>query len=335
MTRNIDAWGDPRRHYAVTEPDEIGLQSNERWEHAVEAVVPDCRGAVKRTERQWNRKIRFQLSHEIGFQPKRHTIQVEVADGLPARFSMILDNASGLEALLLNQGQLKSIAAGMQFMASERENVRGKDGKIAGPASPDEIRNVRKTAEAWLKLASDNDLGKGLAEIDEDMLGAYFPYFNKVFIYWSAIGIYAALYGVPVEALTFVVLSHELAHAYTHVGLDIDGQFWPTQLFNSTDMAVVEGLAQFYTEAVCKRFAEKIPAAYTTFEDMMKQQHEIYRTHRQWIQEDDRHCGEVVRVSLIECRRSGKPMHTKDFAAIIGKHRNEISGLKGSASHTP
>lgn len=335
MTKNIDAWGDPRRHYAVTDPDEIGLRSNERWEDMVETVVPDCRGAVKRTVSQWNRKIRIQLSNEIGFQPKGHTIQVEVVDGLPAPFSAILDNASGLEALLLNQGQLKSVVAGTQFMASEREKVRSKDGKIAGPASPDEIENVRKTAEAWLKLASDNDLGKGLAEIDEDMLGAYYPYFNKVVIYWSAIGAYAALYDVPVEALTFVVLSHELAHAYTHVGLDIDGHFWPTKLFKSTDMAIVEGLAQFYTEAVCKSFAEKMPAAYTTFEGMMKQQHEIYRTHRQWIQEDDGHCGEVVRVSLVECRRSKKPMHPDDFAEILNKRRNEIAGLEGGASHTP
>ena len=70
MTRNIDAWGDPRRHYAVTEVKEIGLRSNERWEHMVEKVVPDCREAVKRAVSRWNRKIRIQLSNEIGFQLK-------------------------------------------------------------------------------------------------------------------------------------------------------------------------------------------------------------------------------------------------------------------------
>ena len=301
----------------------------------VEEVVPDCREAVKRAVRQWNRKIRIQLSNEIGFQLKGPPIQVHVVDGLPARFSAILDSASGLEALLLNQGQLKSVVAGTRFMESERENVRRKDGEIAGPAQPDEIKNVRKTAEAWLELAFDNDLGKGLAEIDEDMFGGYFLYLDKVLVYWSAIGAYAALYGVPVDALTFVVLSHELAHAYTHAGSDIDGFVWPTELFESTDVAVVEGLAQFYTEVVCKNLEEQIPDALTTFEDLMEQQHEIYRTHRQWIQGANRHSGEVVRVSLVECRRSGKPMHTKDFAEIIRKRRNEIAGLEGSALRTP
>ena len=301
----------------------------------VEKVVPDCREAVKRAVSQWNRKIRIQLSNEIGFQLKGPSIQVHVVDGLPAPFSAILDSASGLEALLLNQGQLRSVVAGTRFMESERENVRRKDGEIVGPAQPDEIENVRTTAEAWLELASDNDLGKSLAEIDEDMFGGYFLYFNKVLVYWSAIGAYAALYEVPVEALTFVVLSHELARAYTHAGSDIDGFVWPTGHFESTDVAVVEGLAQFYTEVVCKNLEEQIPDALTTFEGLMKQQHEIYRTHRQWIQEDNRHSGEVVRVSLVECRRSGKPMHSKDFAAIISKRRNEISGLKGSTLPTP
>ena len=41
------------------------------------------------------------------------------------------------------------------------------------------------------------------------------------------------------------VLAHEWGHAYTHVGLDIDGTRWPSDGFSETDKAVKEGLAQF------------------------------------------------------------------------------------------
>ena len=37
------------------------------------------------------------------------------------------------------------------------------------------------------------------------------------------------IYGFDVEALTYVVLAHELAHAYTHLGRDIDGNAWDTE----------------------------------------------------------------------------------------------------------
>jgi hypothetical protein len=61
------------------------------------------------------------------------------------------------------------------------------------------------------------------------------------------IGITARALGVSPDALTIVVLAHELAHAYAHLGRDIDNERWETEQFAKSDIDIVEGLAQFYT----------------------------------------------------------------------------------------
>jgi hypothetical protein len=43
---------------------------------------------------------------------------------------------------------------------------------------------------------------------------------------WGVIGLFSQILGLNPEALTIVVLAHELAHAYTHRTADIDGKFW-------------------------------------------------------------------------------------------------------------
>ena len=73
------------------------------------------------------------------------------------------------------------------------------------------------------------------------------------------IGIFATLMNLPVEALTLIVLIHEVAHAYTHVGQDIDNERWDTRAFAGCNLCIVEGLAQFYTESIAKKLAPRFP----------------------------------------------------------------------------
>jgi hypothetical protein len=94
--------------------------------------------------------------------------------------------------------------------------------------------------------------------IREDVLGAYFFHLRFVNLYWMAIGFIAGVLNLPVEALTVVVAAHELAHAYSHLGKDIDGVRWNTQTFSETELGIVEGLAQYYTEIVCKAIRDAI-----------------------------------------------------------------------------
>src|SRR4029077_10395808 len=44
--------------------------------------------------------------------------------------------------------------------------------------------------------------------------------------------------GCDVEDLTVVVLTHELAHAYTQLGADIEGRRWAAPLFAKAEIAL-------------------------------------------------------------------------------------------------
>lgn len=45
----------------------------------------------------------------------------------------------------------------------------------------------------------------------------------RIELYWMAHALFASAFGVRIEDLALVTLTHELAHAYTHLGRDIDG----------------------------------------------------------------------------------------------------------------
>ena len=57
--------------------------------------------------------------------------------------------------------------------------------------------------------------------------------------------LFAAAFDVRIEDLTVVTLAHELAHAYTHLGRDIDGAAWRDPGFGLSDRDVLEGGATF------------------------------------------------------------------------------------------
>ncbi len=74
--------------------------------------------------------------------------------------------------------------------------------------------------------------------------------------------LFAGAFGLRIEDLAVVTLAHELSHAYTHVGRDIDGGTWRDPGFRQSDLAVVEGLAQFYTAAVAQKLAMRAPGVF-------------------------------------------------------------------------
>ena len=83
------------------------------------------------------------------------------------------------------------------------------------------------------------------------------------------IAMVAAMLDVRIEDLTVVVLAHELTHGYTHIGRDIDGLQWADDVFCRTDRAIVEGLAQFYTEVVTNKIALRSPGPKLAYERLL------------------------------------------------------------------
>ena len=96
----------------------------------------------------------------------------------------------------------------------------------------------------------------------------------------------------------------KLAHAYTHLGKDIDGKRWNTRRFASADLRIVEGLAQFYTQVVCKKLQARFPAALSAYEALLQHQPEPYKVQEGWAKEHE-HQGEIIRFTMVHARNTG------------------------------
>lgn len=109
-----------------------------------------------------------------------------------------------------------------------------------------------------------------------------------------------------------MVATHELAHAYSHLGRDIDGSRWETEAFARAELNIAEGIAQFYTEMICRKLRERFPAAENAYRALLEYQSGPYRIHEGWADSElnpqnrtgvDR-AGEVVRSCMIESRKT-------------------------------
>lgn len=141
-------------------------------------------------------------------------------------------------------------------MFSATEAAGGKEWRTSTSTHSLEI------ADALQKVALAQEVRDQIKEINEDILGAYrFPPGQDSWIelYWMPIAMVAAMLDVKIEDLTVVVLAHELTRGYTHLGKDIDGSRWERSAYAGTDLTVIEGLAQFYTEVVREKLASRVP----------------------------------------------------------------------------
>jgi hypothetical protein len=340
------SWGHPGRHYAVPlmaahkftdgmvfeRPRNASLPAatRERWAELLEKARPGVRETVGRTYRQWNNILRDYVRIETGLRltvgDDAQAVPVKIDGGMPVPFVDILRRFEGLEWLVLNRPMLANAAAGVSFLDANYLNVHGLFQHPPIPAGPEAVAQVRHTLDAVIKKLDELKAVDQIVGINEDVLGAYFFLIPEVRLYWMVIGIVATALGVSLEALTVVVLTHELAHAYTHLGRDIDSEQWDREDFAAADLDIVEGLAQFYTQVICQRLQYRMPAAMEAYQALLEKQSEPYRAHEKWVGNGER-AGEIVRVSMIECR-SRRIRSVEDFSAAIKRHREQTKGRK-------
>lgn len=139
-------------------------------------------------------------------------------------------------------------------------------------------------------------------------------------LYWAVIGLVARAIGTDVEDLAVVVLAHELAHAYTHVGCDIDGESWSSSAFCAADRALTEGLAQYYTFRVCDKIKMQLPGVLGAFDTLLQEQPKPYQAHRPWLQDNT---PEQVRLAMLQTRRNGTGK-VRDFEASLGQAKDSL-----------
>jgi hypothetical protein len=245
------------------------IRDQAQWEALVIQHSPRIHERIHETYKRWNQPIRDCLRAETGLRMNIgediQAVPVSVAGGLPVRFGQVLTQCDGIERLLLNRPKIENTRGGLQLLL-QGPDIFGIEEFLTGSglppskiASDDEIKKCRDTLDTLLKIIDQQDFAKSIFGIDEDVLGVYTPYRPSIRLMWLPIAIVSANMGIAPEALTVVVLTHELAHAYTHVGRDIDGNQWHTDDMVKCELGIVEGLAQYYTKAVCARISARFP----------------------------------------------------------------------------
>jgi len=270
---------------------------------------------VFRTYKQWNQAIREALRNETGLRlsvgDKRQSVPVLVSDGFPKPIrNLLIDFDPNLLRLISNRGLLEQTVRGLAFI---EQNFRHLGVIPRVETDWEDYLNVQ-IVEGFVDDLSLRlkhlDILKELKKIDTDILGAYFFRKPTIHLYWVVIGTYSALWDLKVENLTVVVLIHELAHAYTHLGFDIDDDSWHTEWFASTEIPIVEGFAQYYTERIVDRLDYRIPDLKRTFNTLLGRQSPVYSAYKDWIR-DDYDVGEMIRAIMIHCRRHAVKNYTK------------------------
>lgn len=266
-------------------------------------------------------------------------VPVEVAPGYPAILTD-LTFPDDLELILLlgkHRSALRQTSTGLGGLRSLREELSRRSGFEPHVQTTDaELASVKNWADELLSLLDKHDPLKVVLGVRDDWLGVY-QYqvgiliedefaINRATIqlYWGVIGLSAEWMGCTVEDLALVVLTHELAHAYTQLGADIEGRRWPALAFCNAERGLKEGLAQYYTDRVLTRLERRHPGAVKVYRAMLPGQPADYRTHEGWVTDFS---PESVRRAMLEVRR-WKEGKLSDFNRRLAEAQKQLQPKK-------
>jgi len=291
----------------------------------IEKVPAEVEGRVKRVRDQTRAAIQEALraecrlvlrnADETEVKGRGSQVPVDIKPGYPAILKDI-QFSDDLELVILlgrYRTVLEKANTGVDGLKRLRDELRLRTALIDHIRITDEeLQSTANWATYLIQILNKSDPLKRILAVKEDILGVYRyrtnPTFDdehtinwaKITLFWMVIGLVAEWMGVPLEDLTIVVLTHELAHAYTQLGADIEGRRWPASVFAASESALVEGLAQYYTERVLKRLQRRFGSALKVYKAMLPKQPGIYSTHLPWVENTS---PEAVRRAMLEMRR--------------------------------
>lgn len=278
-------------------------------------IPEDAEEQVRQIRDRYNTTIRKMLGQETGLRlrsrnrPDGISVPVKLVPGFPESFAHLdFDDADMLAALVPQY--LPSI----EKVASGSPDLEELVSRIVEHSADDDfshqdviaIKHTRMLAEQLLNQFGMENPVYQILGVNEDVLGVY-RYGNasgrsQIELYWAAIALVAELFPVPIESLTYIVMTHELAHAFTHAGTDIDGEKWEDGEFCETDRGLKEGLAQYYTHIICKQANVPGCDVFSAYEQLLCHQLPDYQTHLPW---GKNYSPESVRSAMLETRRAG------------------------------
>jgi hypothetical protein len=211
-------------------------------------------------------------------------------DGFPEAVARLIDQHQDrtLWRLILALPKLGGVVVGLGVLiANWQESEAWLELPPVAQGSKSALEKSVEVAKSLQSLAVTKKVFDQLKLINEDILGVY--RFGdregpRVEVFWMAHALFAGAFGLRIEDLVAVTLAHELAHAYTHIGRDIDGEAWQEPGFGASALEVVEGLAQFYTAIVTQKLFSRAPGAFPAYEKLLAHQSGPYLAHQQWLQ---------------------------------------------------
>lgn len=290
----------------------------ERVPPAVEERVRRVRDQVQPAVREALRaecRLMFRTPEEAEQKRPGGQVPVEVAPGYPAVLKDVQfpDDFERIMLLGRYRASLEQARDGASELLRLRDELlrRPEPDKWVSASGVD-LQSVANWAAVLLKVLDQHDPLKKVLAVREDFLGVY-QYdasdlladertVNRATIrlYWGVIGLVSEWLGCGIEDLAIVVLTHELAHAYTQLGADIEGRRWAAPSFAKAETGLKEGLAQYYTDRVLNRLERRHTGALKVFLDLLPGQPEPYRAHQPWVQNFS---PEGVRRAMLEVRR--------------------------------
>jgi hypothetical protein len=333
---STSSFGHPGRHYSsahwagTNEGDEKLCRQVANLLKEYDSEMAD---KVRRTLKQWNNVIRDHLRNEMGLRltvgDEAQAIPIRVVDGMPVSFGDLLSSLDPATwGFLLRMRVLENTLEGLRFTEKDYPKLVIEPAGLLPHTLPRGVSDAKVFVEelvAWLKK---QEVQARIKRIHQDILGAYFFRVPAISVYWMVIGIMSGVLGVPVDALAIVVATHELAHAYSHLGRDIDGGRWETEAFAQADLYIAEGIAQFYTGMICRKLQDRFPAAENAYRALLEYQSGPYRIHETWADPElnpqnravaDR-AGEVIRSCMIESRKTSITSYSEFASSLLASH---------------
>ena len=312
-------------------------------------LPPETEAEVRRTVRRLNAPIRQALRAETGLRLQQSadeetgeagatfTVRVAVDTALPDRLeSFEIEEEKALAVLLAPWSSvlgttgynldaiLRRLLPSIMRNATWGERFGGADATLHGALMC--VRALHEESQHYDLIHALFD--HRVETVHDDILGSYDPRPNgtrdaesRIEIYWGVVGLFAQVLGAPLDSVTAVVLAHELAHAYTHAGLDIDGVRWKSSDFRRSEVAIVEGLAQYYAERALARIVRQCPDGPRTFDQLLTRQRGPYVTHRTWMEKKT--SPEQVRFGLVAIRRDHQATLQR-FDELLEEARSQI-----------
>jgi len=229
---------------------------------------------------EWNQRIRDFLSEATGLKLNKRQTAARASSEVNVSVQIVSDNRD----FFLNK--IISHYPDLDFneYESKRLLLKALDNSSTYFENDANFLQIRESCSQYLKRYDINDLIKRLFnERTEsgEVWGSYYLNTHRVEIYYLPLLVLSKIKDISLEHSFVLVLVHELAHAYHHLGKDTDGNHW--KWMRNADLPIIEGLAQYYTQLFVNYYKSSIPEFERTFDQMLKVLPPVYSCHLGWL----------------------------------------------------